>query len=326
MNPVESFSDPLVFEPVYQTRVWGGRELENALGRQLPDPEQPYGESWEISDRPEAQSRIVSGPESLIGKTLGEIWQSDDEAIQRGIFGENRAVNGEPFPLLCKILDARARLSLQVHPPASVAAELDGEPKTEMWVVAHADPGAELIVGVKDGVSREEFEAALADGSAETLVHTIRAAAGDFIFIPSGRLHAIGAGLLIYEIQQNSDTTYRVFDWNRVGLDGQPRQLHIDESLKCIDFDDVEPDLDQPEGNLLVECDHFRVERHRNSVISLPIDRPAIVTVIEGPVRLGESGPVFNEGDFFLVPAAWNGAKRLVAEGDVASVMVTTWP
>lgn len=324
MNPVESFSQPIVFDPIYQTRVWGGRSLETTFGRSLPDPDQPYGESWEICDRPEAPSIVTAGPASLIGKTLGQLWQHENASVRQALFGDSTKPVG-PFPLLCKILDARERLSLQVHPPATAAAELGGEPKTEMWVVAHADPGAELIVGVKEGVTREAFEKALADGSAESLVHKIPAAAGDFLFIPSGRLHAIGAGLVIYEIQQNSDTTYRVFDWNRLGLDGSPRQLHLKESLQCIDFTDIEPDLDTPDGNLLVDCDYFRVERHRNSVISLPGAQATLITVIEGPVRMGETELVFQEGDFFLVPAAWEGAKRLVAEGGTACVMVTTW-
>ncbi len=324
MNPVESFSQPLVFAPIYQTRVWGGRSLAATFGRELPDPDQPYGESWEISDRPEAQSKVIAGPASLTGKTLGELWHHENASVRHALFGPNASGVG-PFPLLCKILDARERLSLQVHPPASVADELGGEPKTEMWVVAHAEPNAELIVGVREGVTRAAFEAALADGTAEDLVHKIPVQTGDFLFIPSGRLHAIGGGLVIYEIQQNSDTTYRVFDWNRVGLDGHPRQLHLEESLKCIDFDDVEPEPDEANGNLLVDCAHFRVERHRNSVICLPEAKAAIVTVIEGPVRVGESGPIFHVGDFFLVPAAWEGAKRLVAEGGSACLMVTTW-
>lgn len=325
MNPVESFAAPLVFAPVYQTRVWGGRTLETVFGRSLPDADQPYGESWEISDRPEAESRVVSGPATLIGRTLGELWRDGDTALRCGLFGEDAPGTGA-FPLLCKILDARQKLSLQVHPPAALADALGGEPKTEMWVVAHAEPGAELIVGVREGVTRDSFEAALRDGSAASQVHRLPVSTGDFIFIPSGRLHAIGAGLVIYEIQQNSDTTYRVFDWNRPGLDGNPRPLHVEESLRCIDFTDVEPDLGATENTLLAACEHFRVERHRNSVISLPAGKATIVTVISGPVRIGETGDIFNEGDFFLMPAHWAGAKRLVAEGGEATVLVTTWP
>ena len=147
------------------------------------------------------------------------------------------------FPLLCKILDAREKLSLQVHPPAGKAAELKGEPKTEMWYIADAAPGASLYVGLKHGVTRAEFERKIVDGTVAECFHHIPVHAGDTMFLPSGRVHAIGDGLVIFEIQQNSDSTYRVFDWNRVGLDGKPRELHVAESLASIDFDDFEPKL-----------------------------------------------------------------------------------
>jgi mannose-6-phosphate isomerase len=324
MNPVTPYSEPLVFGPYYQVRVWGGRELETRLGRSLPDAEHPYGEAWEISDRPEAESRVVTGPAALIGKTLGELWRGADPATREALFGPDAPGVG-PFPLLCKILDAREKLSLQVHPPESEAAALGGEPKTEMWVVAHAEPGAELIAGVAPETTREAFEAALRDGTAGSLVHRIPVRAGDFLFVPSGRLHAIGAGLLIYEIQQNSDTTYRVFDWNRVGLDGKPRELHLEESLRCIDFGDAAPEIGVAQGSLLVDCGHFRVERHTNSVVSLPKSKAAIVTVVSGRVKVAENGDVFRSGDSFLVPALWAGSKRVVAIEGEATMLLTTW-
>ena len=144
---------------------------------------------------------------------------------------------------MIKILDAREKLSLQVHPPAGKAAELGGEPKTEMWFIADAAPGAELFVGLKRGVTRAEFEKKISEGSVAECFHRIPVHAGDAMFLPSGRVHAIGAGLVIFEIQQNSDTTYRVFDWNRVGLDGKPRELHVAQSFASIDFNDFEPKL-----------------------------------------------------------------------------------
>ncbi len=146
--------------------------------------------------------------------------------------------NSEPFPLLIKLLDARETLSLQVHPPAAKAKELGGEPKTEMWYVAAAEPRSELFVGLKRGVTREQFEAQLAAGTVAECFHRVPVTAGDAMFLPSGRVHALGGGLVIFEIQQNSDTTYRVFDWNRVGLDGKPRELHVPQSLASIDFQD----------------------------------------------------------------------------------------
>ena len=315
-----NLDQPIVFQPIYQQRVWGGRVLQTLYDRPLPDDGKPYGEAWEIVDRPEAMSVISGGS----GGTLASLWSD----CRGEVFGD-AAPDEERFPLLCKILDCQQRLSLQVHPPADVAAELGGEPKTEMWYVAAADPGAELYVGLNEGVSRESFEAALRNGEAEAQVHRVEVQAGEFLFIPSGRLHAIGGGLLIFEIQQNSDTTYRVFDWNRVGLDGQPRQLHVDESLQCIDFDDVEPGADPvaDDGETLVVCDYFKVSRWK-----LAADEArstggfAIVTVVEGKVRCGET--IFSAGDFFMIAdvAARAGLDISAADCEAAQVLITSWP
>src|ERR1039458_7173750 len=168
--------------------------------------------------------------------------------------GAKPAAEGR-FPLLCKILDAREKLSLQVHPPANKAKKLKGEPKTEMWFITDAAPDASLYVGLKCGVTRTEFEKKISDGSVADCFHRIPVRAGDAMFLPSGRVHAIGAGLVIFEIQQNSDTTYRVFDWNRVGLDGKPRELHVAQSLASIDFNDFEPALVQSKfsGDTLIQ-------------------------------------------------------------------------
>ncbi len=314
-----NLNQPIVFEPIYQQRVWGGRVLETLYERPLPDDGQPYGESWEMVDRPEALSVISGGS----GETLADLWHD----YRSEVFGDT-APDEERFPLLCKILDCRQRLSLQVHPTADAAAELGGEPKTEMWYVAAADPGAELYVGLRQGVSRESFETALRNGDAEAVVHRVTVQAGEFLFIPSGRLHAIGGGLLIFEIQQNSDTTYRVFDWNRVGLDGQPRQLHVDESLQCIDFSDVEPGADPvaADGETLVECEYFKVSRWNLSADEARSTGGfAIVTVVEGHVRCGEN--IFIAGDFFMIPdlAAKTGLGISASESRVAQVLITSW-
>jgi mannose-6-phosphate isomerase len=308
------------FEPIYQTRVWGGRLLAERFGRDLPDPELPFGESWEISAREEADSRVVGG--SLDGRRLMELWA--DPGLRRALFGED-APDADRFPLLFKILDARDTLSIQVHPPASFASALGGEPKTEVWYIADALPGAMLYVGVNEGVDEVRFREALATGEAESCVHAVPVSKGQHLFIPSGRLHAIGAGLVIYEIQQNSDTTYRVYDWNRPGIDGKPRELHVEESLRCIDFSDVTPGMDEPEGELLVTCEHFRLERH-NLVAGAMLDevtqgRFAIITVVAGGITAGSS--VFREGDFFLVPPGRAGNLHAVG---AAEVLLTTWP
>ncbi len=308
------------FEPIYQTRVWGGRLLADRFGRPLPDPSLPFGESWEISARPEADSRVAGG--SLGGRRLSELWA--DRALRSSLFGE-KAPEADRFPLLFKILDARDTLSIQVHPPASIAPELGGEPKTEVWYIADAAPGAKLYFGVKEGVDEARFRGALISGEAESCVHAVPVSKGQHLFIPSGRLHAIGAGLLIYEIQQNSDTTYRVYDWNRPGIDGKPRELHVEESLRCIDFTDVNPGMDEPQGNLLVSCEHFRLERHAlaagATLDAVTRGRFAILTVVAGEITDGDS--VFSEGDFFLVPPGGGAGLHAIGE---AEALLTTWP
>jgi mannose-6-phosphate isomerase len=227
---------PLTFQPIFKERVWGGRCLETLYKKKLP-PKVPIGESWEISDRPGDESLITNGP--LAGKSLR--WLMENHGGE--LLGNAKPAGGNRFPLLCKILDAREKLSLQVHPPANKAAALGGEPKTEMWHIAEAAPGAELYAGLKRGVTRAAFEKKIQTGGVAECFHRLPVRVGDTMFLPSGRVHAIGAGLVIFEIQQNSDTTYRVSDWNRVGLDGKPRELHVAQSLASIDFNDFEPQL-----------------------------------------------------------------------------------
>ena len=167
------------------------------------------------------------------------------------------------FPLLVKWLDCSDRLSLQVHPPAAVAASLGGEPKTENWYVAHSKPSASLFVGLRPGVTRERFSKALAENTAEELVNKVSVASGDSVLVHSGQVHAIDAGNLILEIQQNSDTTYRLYDWGRVGLDGKPRKLHVEESLQSILWSEGPPELvrSAPTSGVIASCDEFSIRR-----------------------------------------------------------------
>ncbi|MEY4814125.1 MAG: hypothetical protein RLZZ162_1198 [Verrucomicrobiota bacterium] len=274
--------DLLRFKPIYQERVWGGRALESALGRSLPSGP-PIGESWEIVDRPEAQSIVVGGP--FNGQSLRSL------LAQHGadVMGP-RWPAGKPFPLLVKWLDCRERLSLQVHPPAAVAAELRGEPKTENWYIAHSAPEAHLIVGLTRGATRAQFERAIGDNTVEACVHHFPVAAGDSILVRSGQVHAIGAGILILEIQQNSDTTYRVYDWGRVGLDGLPRQLHVAQSLRSIDWTDFEPTPMRatPTSGMIADCPEFAIRRvvlGAGERLHLPAgEQPRLLSVVSGTV------------------------------------------
>jgi mannose-6-phosphate isomerase len=275
-------------------RMWGGRRLESEFGKKLPS-QRPIGESWEIVDRPEAQSIVRDG--LLRGKTLHELWtQYRDE-----IFGE--APDSSRFPLLLKLLDAHDKLSLQVHPPEKLAHRLGGEPKTEFWYIAAADAGAELYLGFRESITRDQFEKALRDGTAADYVHKIRVRTGDSVFLPAGRCHAVGAGILLIEVQQNSDTTYRVFDWNRVDDKGKQRQLHIDQALQCIDFDDVAPKLVEPQGELLLRNDLFEVQKwNLDSPREIAArERFAIACCLTGSLRCADVD--LTPGEFFLIPA-----------------------
>jgi mannose-6-phosphate isomerase len=292
-------SKPIFFKPIYQERVWGGRALSSALNRDLPEGKR-IGESWDIVDRPEAMSLVGVGDQ--VGKSLRDLISEDPTGIMGKGYDPER-----PFPILVKWLDCADRLSLQVHPPASVAGALGGEPKTENWYIAECAENASLIVGLKNGATREEFERRLKDDSLEECVHRFPVTPGESILVESGRIHAIDAGNLILEIQQNSDTTYRVYDWGRVGLDGQPRQLHVDQSLQCIDWEDFEPSTIQPQAgqSVLADCDEFRLVKYTLSGDSSPFVLPAgearLISVVDGSVLIG--GETVVRGDTVLLPA-----------------------
>jgi mannose-6-phosphate isomerase len=295
---------PLTFRSIFKERVWGGRNLERLYKKALP-PGVPIGESWEISDRPGDVSVIANGP--LAGKDLH--WLIEHHTKE--LLGDAQPANGR-FPLLVKILDAEEKLSLQVHPPPQKAAELGGEPKTEMWYIAAAKPGAELYVGLKHGVTRQTFEEKIKSGDVADCFHRVKVKVGDVMFLPSGRVHAIGEGLVIFEIQQNSDTTYRVFDWNRVGLDGKPRALHIAESLASIDFEDFEPPIISSGASKtasttpVVDCPLFKVEvQHARESVRFSEGKLRVIGLLSGRASVsgGNESVEIKAGEFCLIPA-----------------------
>jgi mannose-6-phosphate isomerase len=292
---------PLLFHPLPQERVWGGRRLEEIYGRKLPS-NGPFGESWEICDRPGAVSIVANGP--LAGRDMR--WLMENYVSD--LLGMEPPSNGR-FPLLFKILDAAETLSLQVHPPTGAT---DDEPKSEAWYVAHASADAHLFAGLCHGITRDHFENKLREGELSDCVPRLPLCAGDAMFLPSGRLHALGGGTLVFEIQQNSDTTYRVYDWNRMGLDGKPRELHIKSALEAIDFDDIEPALSPTTGNPRVIADAtglFRVELHTLAVGDTKILQcgMTIIAVVTGELRLDEL--TLTAGTHCLVPACLSGTE-----------------
>jgi mannose-6-phosphate isomerase len=286
---------PLTFQPIFIERMWGGRRLESEFHKKLP-PQKRIGESWEIVDRFEAQSVVASGP--LRGKTLHELWTQQREEL----FGD--VPDTARFPLLIKILDAQEKLSLQVHPPENVASRLGGEPKSEFWYVAAANPNAELFLGFREPITRNEFEERSREGTLIDHVHRIAVQPGDAVFLPAGRVHAIGAGNLLIEIQQNSDTTYRVFDWNRTDpATGTERDLHVEQAVQCIDFEDVQPNPIQAKSEMLISNSLFEIQKWNLNKAreAAPLGQFVIVCCLSG--NLGCAKANLAPGEFFLISA-----------------------
>ena len=307
------------FEPIYKERIWGGTKIRDSFHRSGINGEN-IGESWDVVDREEDNSILANT--SFRGKTLSDLLRSEGKTVMGPHWNE-----GYRFPLLVKWLDCAERLSLQVHPPKKVAGRLNGEPKTENWYVAEASEEAGLFIGLKKGTEPEAFLQAIQDGKAETFCHRTESQKGDSVLVESGRLHAIDGGNLILEIQQNSDTTYRVFDWKRLGLDGRPRSLHVEESMKCIDFDDCEPEListnTQKGIEVIAESDHFRIKKvniHSNdSIVFKEINSdPLLIHLLEG--RLQVNHEFLSKGEHALCPFS---SSCLVTSNEDCSFLVT---
>lgn len=255
---------PFRCKPIYKEKVWGGRWFEERFGRILPD-NRLIGESWEVCYREGSTSEVVG---------FAGVIESLEKLVRRfgtGILGKRLVEKGsDSFPLLIKFLDASDRLSVQVHPDDAymVRKGICESGKAEMWYILDAEPGARIVIGVKEGVTREEFQQGIEEGFLHQYLTEVEVKPGDAFYIPAGTVHAILSGVRIAEIQQNSDTTYRIYDWNRVGLDGRPRDLHIQEALEVIDFSINERHPSEGititgEGwqrRLITACEYFVVE------------------------------------------------------------------
>ncbi|MGW8256836.1 MAG: type I phosphomannose isomerase catalytic subunit [Thermoguttaceae bacterium] len=297
---------PLHFQPLYRRYLWGGRRLESCLKKPLP-PGGDYAESWEICDHGADQSLLSDGP--LAGKSLGELIS----VYGREISGKHYPQ--QQFPLLIKFLDVTKTTSVQVHPNDAQAARLNPPDtgKTEAWVVLEAEPGSRIHAGLKSGVSRADLEAAVKQGRCQDCLHSFEPQAGDCVYLPAGVVHSLGAGLLVAEIQQSSDTTFRLFDWNREGPDGKPRPLHVEQALNIIDyrFGPVTPlrlQASDSRGKIrLISGDKFVLDR-RESSMALQIggdERFHILIVIAGSLLVagyGESATL-SKGSTVLLPA-----------------------
>ncbi len=324
---------PLIFAPRYRDYVWGGRNLARVLGRDLPPG--VVAESWEVSAHPTAPTMADRGP--LRGRTLRELAAEHGAAL----VGRNaeRACGPGRFPLLVKLLDAAQPLSVQVHPDdARAALRGDGElGKTEMWHVLHADPGAEVVLGLRDGTDEGALRRACADGRIEEHLNRAAVKAGDSILVPAGTVHAILGGAVLLEIQQDSDVTYRLHDWGRIGADGQPRPLHLEEAMEAIDFAGPPPRVrplagaaDTSEGvdrQVLASCPAFVVERLRlpeGVELERRVDPASceVWGVLEGRARLSPSdrarAVTLPAVRFALLPAAMGAFTVRTAGGAVA--------
>jgi len=297
---------PLVLSPKLTAAIWGGDALVRRYGK-AGDAAAQLGESWECWDRNE----VTSGPDA--GDTLAELRAS----LGRALTGP--ADPAQIFPVLTKIIDARKPLSVQVHPGDAYAQRVEHQPfgKTECWVILAAEPGAELVLGWTRDTDRAEVERRIGDGTLGELLRRVPVAAGDAFYLPAGTVHAIGAGIQLFETQQASDLTYRLFDWNRLGADGKPRELHVAKSLDVLDYRATFPGAMRQltwteagaERTLAIADTHFTVERVRAGAAGAEFvtdGRPvAVLATHDGATIATAGGPVaLRPWETGLVPAA----------------------
>lgn len=302
----------LPMRPLLAEKIWGGRKLARYASKGAPS-NRPVGESWEVADLQEGTSEVASGP--FEGRSLRTLTREHGRALV------GSRAKSDAFPLLVKLIDAAEDLSVQVHPGPNDLERLPGaRSKDESWLILDVDPGARLLHGVKEGVSRERFRAALDNGEADRLLREIPIAPGDVVRVHPGVFHAIGRGTLLLEVQEPSDTTYRVYDFGRVGFDGRPRPLHVEEALLVGRFGALPPAKETPtllaEGHeLLVDAPSYRMERLRLSpgehrAFELDGSTAVVVLVTRGRARVrGQLGDEvkLSQLETAIVPASAGG-------------------
>jgi len=301
---------PLTFEPIFKSMLWGGRRLPEFLGQEPPHAD-PIGEAWVLSDVDGSLSPVTVGAHA--GKTLRDLAL----LYPQELFG-NRIPNDGKFPLLLKFIDARQELSVQVHPDDELALQLAGEGKrgkTEAWVILDRDPATSRIyAGFRDGTTAESFRTAMSEKTTPATLHQFTPNAGDCVFLRAGTVHAIGANILLFEVQQTSDITYRLYDWDRVDAKtGKSRDLHVDHGLTCSNFaagpcHPVTPDRHSHKpSESLVDCEHFTLARHCDDKpfhVGAKGECRAVVTVEgEGDLIWNDHTSKLQAGSVILLPA-----------------------
>jgi mannose-6-phosphate isomerase len=309
--------EPVKFIPILKRLRWGGRRLGELLGKSI-GPNADYAESWEVCDHGADQSIVESGPWSG--------WSLRRLVREQGILLLGRHGGILQFPLLIKFLDARDRLSVQVHPTDDLARRLvpgeRGQPgesgKTEAWVILEAGPESCVYAGLRPAVDEALLRRAAKQGSIADCLHRVPVKAGDCLFIPAGTVHAIGEGIVLAEVQQSSDVTFRLFDWNRTGSDGKPRPLHLEQALACTDFsrgpvNQIAPVVaadPEPRTEELVKCRYFTMRRHTvTEAMTISDDRRChVIVVLSGALHTGGSGRELQcplaVGETALIPAS----------------------
>ncbi len=317
---------PLRFAPIFRSYLWGGDRLASRMGKKPPGSG-IWAESWEIVDHREAESVVSEGP--FASWTLRQLIESFPNEIT------GMDTPHERFPLLLKYLDCQRVLSVQVHPDDNYGATMPqpDRGKTEAWYVIDADPGAVLYAGLQPGIDAQRLASAIESGNTQACLHVLYPKPGDCVFIPAGTVHALGAGLLVAEIQQASDCTFRLFDWNRVDNEGQPRPLHIEQAMEVIDFDRgpvdfVRRSAPNTDGSItLVDCDkfvlremvapgHTELPRHEATIVTVPRGR--------GSIHAASASMPLQQGESVLIPAACNQATLELESQSVA--LISTLP